>query len=306
MATNELPSGFSSLIDLADDMSDGLHNNGERIGVKQWTEAALTARRDAAKGAKKAHKDAGSSEDDVTGARKIANSNAKGFIATARRMLLDELGSTPNQDWQDAGWPSGSTAAPDTIGDRKKLLDKLVPWLGGHPEKEVAQKDFTAAKGQEILTALNTAMGGIPGKVGDRVKAAAASDVAERALRTAMSGLANELGSILPGDSADWYYFGLVPPANPAPPAPPQHLAAHAAGPTSIIAGCDRSPRGQKYLFAVQVVGRDAAPLDQAPLAEPQIILENLPAGATVRITATALNAAGQSATIGPVEVKLP
>ena len=91
MATNELPSGFSSLVDLADDMIDRIHGNGDRAGVKQWTEAALTARRDEAKAAKKMHKDAGISEDDVTGARNIANSNAKGFIAAARRMPLDEL-----------------------------------------------------------------------------------------------------------------------------------------------------------------------------------------------------------------------
>ena len=66
----------------------------------------------------------------------------------------------------------------------------------------------------------------------------------------------------------------------------------------SILASCDRSPRGQNYVFGVQVVGRDVAPVDQDPIAEPQIILENLFTGATVKITVTALNATGKSATI--------
>ncbi len=54
-------------------------------------------------------------------------------------MLIDDLGSTPNKGWEDAGWPSGTIAEPTTIDGRKKLLE-LVPWLTTNPENEVANK----------------------------------------------------------------------------------------------------------------------------------------------------------------------
>lgn len=80
--------------------------------------------------------------------------NAKGFIAPAQRILIDDLGSTPNKAWEDAGWPSGTIAAPPTIDGRKKLLDILVPWLTTNPEKEVANKvQAVNAAGKSAMSA---------------------------------------------------------------------------------------------------------------------------------------------------------
>jgi hypothetical protein len=302
--SNELPDSFTPLIDLAADMIDGATEHPE-VEIKQWTAAQLTLLRDAAIAKKAAHKTAVKAEEAVTGARKTANSNAKGFIATAQRMLVDDLGTKPNTEWEDAGWPSGTIAAPGTIEGRKKLFDKLVPWLNANPGKEVPNKQFTYAAGSAILTALGSALNDLPKKVGDRVKALGADVTAEKALRKGMSGLSGELGSLLDDDAPEWYYFGLVPPANPEPPAPAENLAAHAAGPTTIVAGCDRSPRGQKYIFLRQIVGTDAAPVALPAMHDPAITIENLPAGATVKISVQATNGAGKSAVTGPVAVTL-
>ena len=301
--SNELPESPSSLTDLAADMIDGLEEHGTRVGVKQWTGDAITSRLTAYTSAKTAHDDAGKAEDAITSARKIANSNAKGFIATAKRVLIELLGPQPGKKWEDVGWPAGTTEAPTTIEDRKKLLGKLVPWLS--PDKEIPLLGFTKAKGTAILAALTDAIRDLSPKVADRVKASAVAATAERALRTGMSGLTGELGSILPDDSADWYYFGLVPPAKAEPPAPPEHLEARAISPTALVAGCDRGPRAAKTVFLIQVLGRDPAPIAQEPKRDPEITIEGLPPGATVKITAKSTNAAGSSAIAGPVEVKL-
>jgi hypothetical protein len=186
--SNELPDGWTDLIDLCNDMIDGANGHPE-VALKQWTGAALTGLRDTAKAKKREHQDAVKAEADVTTARKLANSNAKGFIAAAQRMLLDTFGSQPKKAWEAAGWPSGIIAAPNTIDGREKLLDKLVPWLTANPAKEVAVKQFTAAQAGLILGALTGPMGDLPGKVRDRVKAAAADVTAEKALRNGMSGL---------------------------------------------------------------------------------------------------------------------
>ena len=121
------------------------------------------------------------------------------------------------------------------------------------------------------------------------------AEIAETALRTGMSGLARELDSLLSDDSAEWYYFGLVPPAKAEPPAPPEHLALEKAGPGAIIVGCDRSPRGQKYRFALKVTGRDADWLEQPMVSEPQLVLKHLPATGTLAVRVSAHNAAGDS-----------
>ena len=306
MASNKLPSSRPALIDLAEDMIDGLQDHGTRIGVLQWTESKLSTLLGNARTKRTQHETASAAEDLVTGQRKIANSNAKAFIATAKRMLGDELGSAPNRAWEDAGWPSGTIEAPVTIEDRKKLLDKLVPWLTNHPEKEIPQKSFTAAKGTAVLGALTTALQEISSKIGDRVTAAAADLTAEKDLRNGLSGLLSELDSLMESDSPDWYYFGLVPPAKAEAPSPPEHLTARQAGPATIVAGCDRSPRGNRYIFTLQVTGRDSKPIPQDPRHDPSITLEDLPAGAEVTLTVHARNAAGDSQVSSPVVIKLP
>ena len=299
--SNELPPGFSALIDLAKDMIGGLHDHGATIGeppnqgIKQWTEAALTTRRDTALAAKLAHTAACNAENDVTSVRKVANAHAKDFIATARRMLLDELGASPNKAWEAAGWPPGSTAAPDTIDARKTLLDKLIPWLGDHPDKEVAQKNFTAAEGRQILDALAAAMNGLTGKVGDREKAAAADEAAEAALRTGMSGLAREIGSLLPDDSPDWYYFGLVPPGKADPPAVPDLVDIQTAGSGKVLLGCARSARATSYRFAILLDGRDHDWVELDLHRDPEFLVSDLPVGGRLHARVQAHNAAGDS-----------
>jgi hypothetical protein len=305
MASNKLPQSRCSLLDLSEDMIDGLQDHGPRIGILQWTEDKLTVLLNTSRSAKTAHVTATAQEDTVTHQRKIANSNAKAFIATAKRMLGDELGSVPSRAWEDAGWPSGSTEAPYAIEERKKLLGKLIPWLIAHPDKEVPQKSFTAANGASILTALTNSLQQLSAKIGDRVAATASDLVAEKSLRNGMSGLTAELGSIIPGDSPDWYYFGLVPPAKAEVPSPPENIIARQAGATTLVAGCDRSTRATRYIFSLQVVGRDAVPIEQEPRHDPTITFENLPAGADLKLTVHTQNAAGDSPTSAPLLIKM-
>ena len=76
-------------------------------------------------------------------------------------------------------------------------------------------------------------------------------------------------------------------------------------GPTTLVVGCDRGPRATRYIFAVQVTGRDATPVEQEPRRDPTITLEDLPVGAEVKLTVHTQNAAGDSPVSAPLVVKL-
>jgi hypothetical protein len=91
MASNEMPDNRAKLRTLAADMIDGLHDHEAAVGVKQNTEAKLSALLAASRTKQVLFQQAEEAEDTATAALKIANSNAKGFIATARRMLADEF-----------------------------------------------------------------------------------------------------------------------------------------------------------------------------------------------------------------------
>lgn len=77
------------------------------------------------------------------------------------------------------------------------------------------------------------------------------------------------------------------------------------AHPTTLVVGCDRGPRATRYIFTLQVTGRDAAPIEQDPRRDPTITLEDLPPGAEVKLTVHTQNGAGDSAVVGPVVVTL-
>ena len=308
MASNRLPDSNDKLFPLGDDMIDGLKKHGGEVGVKQFTEAVLTPKLAAARKAQGLYDGAQTAETDATGVRNVANSNAKGFLADGKNILSKPLGNKPSQDWEALGYPTGSIAMPDSIEGRLAVLAGMGDYLTKNPGKEVKTEDiaFTAAQAEALRKALSDARGTVNTAVADRVKAKTARDTAVGDVRMAMSGLINELAHIPIGDdSPKWYYFGLVPPAGSQTPGVPDSLNAHQVGPTSAAAGWASSPRATKYrpFKKVDGVDKDFVALDLT--SETQVLLENLPAKATVHIQVTAYNAAGESSASAEVSLTL-
>src|SRR5260221_3705217 len=187
---------------------------------------------------------------------------------------------------------------PDSVPGRPKVVGGIRDYLTANSGSEFAnnQITFTAAAAGSLYTTLDGARTALNTTVAERVTAKAARDFAIGELRNAMSRLVNELGSILPDDSRSWYYFGLVPPAGAEAPGVPDGLTAHQVGPASAAAGWAASPRAEKYRPFKKVDGVDAD-FDALDLtSETQVLLESLPAKATVHFKVTAYNAAGESA----------
>ena len=308
MASNRLPDNNDKLFALADDMIDGLHKHGDEVGVKQFTEAVLAPKLDAARKAQGAYDTAQAAETAATGVRNVANSNAKGFIADGKNILNKPLGSKPSQDWEALGYPAGSIAMPDSIEGRLAVLAGMRDYLAKNPGKEVTTEDitFTSVQAEAVRKTLGDARGAVNSAVGERARAKTVRDAAVDGLRNAMSGLIGELTHIPVGDeSAKWYYFGLVPPGGSQAPGVPDGLNAHQVGPTSAAAAWASSPRATKYrpYKKVDGVDKDFVALDLT--SETQVLIENLPAKATIHIQVTAYNAAGESAASAEVVVVL-
>ncbi len=295
MASNRLPDNQDKLFPLADDMIDGLKKHGDEVGVKQFTAAVLVPKLAAAQKGQGDYDTAQAAETEATSDRNVANSKAKGFIADGKGILAKALGSKPSQDWEALGYLAGTIAMPDSIEGRLAVLAGTRDFLTKNPKKEVTTEDitFTAAQAEALRKALSDARGTVNEAVAGRVKAKGVRDAAVDALRMAMSGLVNELAHIpLGDDSAKWYYFGLVPPADSQAPGVPDGAGIHQVGPASAAAGRAASPRATKY--KVDGVDADFVALDLT--SETQVLLENLPAKATVHFKVTAYNAAGESA----------
>ena len=299
MASNRLPDNQDKLFPLADDMIDGLKKHGDEVGVKQFTGAVLTPKLAAARKGQADYDAAQGTETEATSARNVANSNAKGFVADGKGILAKALGGKPSQDWEALGYPAGTVAMPDSIEGRLAVLAGTRDFLTKNPKKEVTTEDitFTAAQAEALRKALSDARGTVNGAVADRVKAKGVRDAAVDALRMAMSGLVNELAHLpLGDDSPKWYYFGLVPPTASQAPGVPDGASIHQVGPTSAAAGWAASPRATKYRPFKKVDGVDADFVALDLTSETQVLLENLPAKATVHFKVTAYNAAGESA----------
>ena len=288
--SNELPSTQTRLWARATDAADGLADHGGTLQVKQNTEAAVRADLQAAKDTEKAYQQAIQTESDALGERNAVNSNAKGFLALAKRQLADEAGHLPPKLW-----PDGTTEIPYDVDARLKILEAVADYLKDHPAAANADKNFTETRARQLLADLPARRKTLHDAVRRRVTAKDLRDKADAALRTRLSGLTGELGQLLPDDSTDYYWFGLVPPAGAERPAAMDAPVLHQVGPQAVAVGWPHASRAEKYRPFVQVIGVDpdfrALDLQRGE----DLLLEGLPPTATVRVALTAHNAAGES-----------
>lgn len=129
----------------------------------------------------------------------------------------------------------------------------------------------------------------------------AVRDAAREAFRERFRGTINELEQRLPADDARWYDFGLNRPDDPATPAAPSNVIATALGSGRVLVQIDGARRANSFNYYKQIVGVDAEPVKVTNTEGTQFTIESLPAGATVKITVTGVNDAGE----GPASVEV-
>lgn len=211
---NALPSPFDKRDSRATKAIEGVKAHGDAIGVKQNSEPVLT----------KALKDVRHRESafqasfvkrqrELTPALNKADADAVKFFSDAKKILKMFLGEKWTPQWAEAGFVNGTIQTPGFQAERESLLLSLAAYFTANRHREVPALLVTAARAQEIHTALSAARSARDAHDLAHQKLCDHRKDANATLRKRMNGLLGELNTLLERDDARWAAFGFVPPA---------------------------------------------------------------------------------------------
>jgi hypothetical protein len=239
-------------------------------------------------------RDPSQSENDTT--LRLADSNAKGFIAAAIKVISIAYGNDWSDAWEATGLPDNTVGVPTTQDGRFTALNGLKAFFTANSGMEVntAQLVVTAAQAGVLWTAVRDARLAVQAGLADSKNMLMAKDAKLAAFRTRFRGVIDELGQLLADDDPKWYDFGLIRPADPQAPGAPFHVHASAIGGGKILVQLDGARRANSFNYYKQVVGTDADPVKVANSEGTQWTIEGLTAGQNVKVTATGVNDRGE------------
>lgn len=296
------------LLALGDDMADGAHNHGAAIKLKQNDEPAIRLDLDAARAAWNAYQTANRDLNVLYSGLRTADSNARAFLKAARATLAQSLGERWSAAWKPTGFPNQSTAVPNTQDERFTLCKSLADFLTASPEMEVNSTKVivTAVRATTVYNALKVARNAVNDGNTLAGQAKVACDAAEVKLRARMRGLVSELTQLLDDNDPLWEAFGLTEPGSDKTPDVPTAMTVTAGLPGCEHANWPPARRADHYRLYKKVVGVDDDFVYVSGPTDCEFTYTDLPSGATVQLTMSAVNDAGESAKCAPVQVVVP
>jgi hypothetical protein len=305
MSSNPTPEAYGELLAAGEDLCDGINQHAVAIGLKQNTFAVARADLDAMIAGQNAFKAAKDAEPLAYAALRTADSNGKGFIARAIKVLSITLGNDWSDAWVATGLPDNSVAVPKKQDARFAALNGLKAYFTNHPTKEVSTAEIvvTAALAGTLYTAISDARLGVNNALVLTKDKFDDKEGAVSAFRDRFRGTVNELEQILEDEDPKWYDFGLNRPIDPAQPGVPSSVVATALSGGRVLVQIAGARRANSFNYYKQVVGTDAEPVKVTNTEGTQFTIENLSVGATVRITVTGVNDAGEGQPCEAVEV---
>lgn len=230
MAANPTPENDDILKALAEDLADGCHTHEVSIGIKQNTEAVLRTAISGLDAARLARGNAETTQGNAYDTLQTADAAGTTILKNCRLRLVKLFGGQFNSQWQTAGWPSGTTAVPDTQDVRFSLLGSLKVYFTANPASESTDMEATAAICTPAHKAVSDARAALNAAKLTLKDAKGAEEAAARTLRKRVRGLIDELGTLLADDDPRYTAFGLNVPANPSAPEAIMSLTATAIG----------------------------------------------------------------------------
>ena len=303
--SNPTPRNLDDLIAAGEDLCDGLDTNAVAIGIKQNTAALARGELTALIGTNDTFNAAQGEQPAANTALRVADSNAKGYIGSAIKVLRISLGETWSDEWLATGLPANSLGIPGTQNARFTALSGLKAYFTANPTKEFtsATVTVTAALANTLHTACSAARNGVNAALAKTKAKLLLREPAEAAFRRRFRGTVEELGQVLADEDPKWYDFGLNRPADPSTPGVPSNVVATPLGGRRVLVQIDFARRANSYNYYKQVTGTDAAPVKVINTQGTQHTLENLPLGATVALTVAGVNDAGEGVPSDPVSV---
>jgi hypothetical protein len=295
MSSNRLPDQIDPLFTLAEDMADGCHTHEVAVGIKQNKETDVRADLTAAITAQAGFKASQTAKTALSAAVTVADSNAKAYISSARRVLISFLGEGYSQTWDATGFPNESTAVPATQGERQALLQSLKNYFTATPAQANAPLNVTAAQAGILFAALSDARSAAAD--GNNVSGQKKNlrDAAIAKLRTRMSGLIGELGQLLDDLDPRWLAFGLNQPGASSLPDQADSLVLTTGGAGVVLADWSDASRATRYRVFKQIVGVDAAFVAAATVTDSDYTFTGLPSGKTLKVQIISANDVGQA-----------
>ena len=303
MANNPTPSRLEEMTATGEDLCDGLNQHAVALAVKQNTFPVVRAALDGLLAAVNAASAARGAQPAAYTALRSADSNAKGYIARAVKVLSIALGNAWSDAWEATGLPNSTVGIPRAQDERFAALGTLKAYFLANPGREVAALEVTAAIAGTLYTAVSDARLAVGNALSLTKDKLMAQDEQRDAFARRYRAAIEELALLLEGGDPRWYDFGLNRPADPAQPGQPANVQASAGLPGTVLVVIDGARRANSFNYYRQLLGTDAAPVKATNTEGTQYTLTGLPHAATVRITVTGVNAAGEGQPSTPVEV---
>jgi hypothetical protein len=304
-----------------EDAADGAAAHGAAIGLKQNTEANIRTDLEAligkpagpggvppaVPGLKALLNAAKSNKTAKTAALRSVQSDGRALAMTCIGTLKPVLGTTWNSQWNAAGFTGGSLQVP---ANPMTQLQQLRAYYIANPAREVANVNgiaCTAAACETSAQAISTAQSASNQSNTDAGTAQTNLENGIAAGRSRMTGLRGELSQLIEDDDERWYAFGFDRPSDPNTPEIPENVTATpgAPGSGSLFINFDDARRAMGYRVKVVNTAGNAQ-LASVLVQDSEAMITGLPAGATVNITVTARNEAGESQPTAAITAVVP
>jgi hypothetical protein len=194
------------------------------------------------------------------------------------------------------------TALPELVELNRCLKDYLI----NHSPHENFNAGITANVASQRLTELDSAIITVSNCKRDQRSLRENRDAEQKVLLRLVNKLRSELDAALEPDDVRWLDFLDAIPADPRVPEAVEGLQVEGDGPGNLDAEWFPSERAERYYVELLIIGTDPDFRRILTVTDPHATLENLPAGARVKVRVVAVNAAGQAAPSEVVEIEVP
>lgn len=230
----------------------------------------------------------------------LSEGPVKKWLEEYQGLISSLHGSKPNVHWEEAGWPSGTTAMPTKHPERSNLLSSARAYLTAHPTYEFTKPqadgssiEVTAAQALALHTQMQTATTLIDTRQSTQQTKKNLRDADHEELYTEVSKTIAELRDRLAPDDTRWELFGLNIPANPNPPEGVTSLTVTATSSGKELLEWPYAVRAEYYRVFLKRVGTDTEFVNVADRKDLDYTLKGLTPGETIETYVVPMNDGG-------------
>ena len=216
------------------------------------------------------------------------------FLTFGRDSMKQVFGTRYSTAYNILGF-SRSLMIPRNTEELLAMLLAFEAFYTDNPQHENAQNNLTAVRAKQLFTQLAAARTDVNTKEAEAQTLRRERDVAAGNLRKRLRMLIVELNRHISPVDPRWLAFGFNKPGAQRTPDAPENVTVSPITNDKAEIKWDRAPRAEYYHVQLKVNGIDAQPRLVGSPKDPNFMLEEIPANATVEVGISALNSGGES-----------